>query len=207
MCRCIRGRGRFPVAKGRGRAGGWRAFPDEEALFNLTVWWHEQLGGLAYRVFGGSRLRGDSRGRVPGQGVPVGGGGGVRPLLEIPEEEGDQVTESGLQIDRLEHGLTLARVGKEGAGDQVRQHPGVGDFPEGPEDVLGRAADAAVKGSAGSGCGSARNWRGEGRPLRKRFPTSSRTLPARASTATNRRIRGAAAGWRGPGTGGVGGGV
>lgn len=31
---------------------GWRAFPDEESLFSLTIWWHEQLGWLAYRLSG-----------------------------------------------------------------------------------------------------------------------------------------------------------
>jgi uncharacterized SAM-binding protein YcdF (DUF218 family) len=31
---------------------GWRWFPDEESLFSLTLWWHEQLGWLAYRIIG-----------------------------------------------------------------------------------------------------------------------------------------------------------
>lgn len=31
---------------------GWRAFPDEESVFSLTLWWHEQLGWLSYRLSG-----------------------------------------------------------------------------------------------------------------------------------------------------------
>jgi uncharacterized SAM-binding protein YcdF (DUF218 family) len=30
----------------------WSVFPNEEALFGFGMWWHEQLGWLAYRLFG-----------------------------------------------------------------------------------------------------------------------------------------------------------
>ena len=42
----------FQVERFAGGSAGWRPFPDEEALMTLTLWWHEQLGWFAYRLFG-----------------------------------------------------------------------------------------------------------------------------------------------------------
>lgn len=37
-----------PRLKGR---PGWRLFPDEEAFFAFGLWWHEEVGWLAYSMF------------------------------------------------------------------------------------------------------------------------------------------------------------
>ena len=42
----------FQVERFDQPSSGWRAFPDEEALGALGLWWHEQLGWLAYRFLG-----------------------------------------------------------------------------------------------------------------------------------------------------------
>ncbi len=42
----------FQVLRFRNPRTGWKAFPDEEGLALFGVWWHEQLGWLAYRLLG-----------------------------------------------------------------------------------------------------------------------------------------------------------
>lgn len=42
----------FQIERFAGEPGRWRPFPDEEALITFTLWWHEQLGWWAYRLFG-----------------------------------------------------------------------------------------------------------------------------------------------------------
>ena len=42
----------FQVLRFREPTAGWKAFPDEEALSMFSIWWHEQLGWLAYRLLG-----------------------------------------------------------------------------------------------------------------------------------------------------------
>lgn len=42
----------FQVARSTQPDRSWRPFPDEEAFFLFCQWWHEELGWIAYRLFG-----------------------------------------------------------------------------------------------------------------------------------------------------------
>jgi hypothetical protein len=42
----------FQVLRGEHMASTWQAFPDDGGLTTFGRWWHEQLGWIAYRLFG-----------------------------------------------------------------------------------------------------------------------------------------------------------
>lgn len=42
----------FQVLRFKESTAGWKAFPDDESILTFSLWWHEQLGWLAYRLLG-----------------------------------------------------------------------------------------------------------------------------------------------------------
>lgn len=42
----------FQIERETGKSGGWCVFPNQESLTLVGLWWHEQLGWYAYRLFG-----------------------------------------------------------------------------------------------------------------------------------------------------------
>ena len=75
----------------------------------------------------GTLSRGGARDRGRCESGDVFGTGSAG-AFDFLQEETDQVTKPGLDIDRFEHDLPLTRIGEESAGDQVGEHTGVGDF-------------------------------------------------------------------------------